>query len=245
MIRRCARWYRVLALLVVIGLAGTVGVAHAEDATSSHYQITDTQFGAGSGNGCSGNYCANGTAGDLVVGSGSSAHYQARFGSDTQGTPLLEVIADAGNNNFGTLSTATTASTSMVVKVRAYEVSGYTIELAGAPPSQGVHQLDTPSTPTGASPGSEQFGVNVVANTYPTVGANPLQVPDSSFSFGQAATGYDTPNEYQYADGAIIAQSDSSSGETDYTISMIIDISNVTPAGQYTGSYNAVVVPVY
>lgn len=220
-------------------------MAHAENAASANYQVTDTQFGAGSTNGCSTDYCAAGTAGDLIVGKSSSAHYAAEFGSDTQDMPLLEVIASDPASNFGTLSTATTASTSMTVDVEAYEVSGYTIQISGNPPSQGIHMLDALSTPTEAQPGIEQFGINTVANTYPSVGANPVEVPDSTFSFGEAATGYGTPNEYQYSDGAIIAQSDSSSGETNYTISMILNISNVTPAGQYTGSYSAIVVPVY
>jgi hypothetical protein len=247
MIRWLRQWYRVCALLVLVPMVflANYAVAHAEDATSSHYQVTDTQFGAGAGSGCSTSYCANSTAGDLVVGSGSSAHYQAEFGSDTEDMPLLEVIANGGSTSFGTLTTAAAATASVGVDVRAYEISGYTIQFAGAAPSQGEHQLDTPSTPTASQPGTEQFGINLVSNTFPTVGANPEQVPDSTFSFGQAATGYNTPDDFQYSDGAIVAQSDSSSGETDYTISMIINISDATPAGQYTGSYDAIVVPVY
>jgi hypothetical protein len=66
------------------------------------------------------------------------------------------------------------------------------------------------------------------------LGANPVQVPDSTFSFGTVASGYDTPCQFKYVNGDTIAQSAKSSGETDYTISYIVNINNVTPGGTYT-----------
>jgi hypothetical protein len=90
------------------------------------------------------------------------------------------------------------------------------------------------STPTASIPGTEQFGMNLVANTSPiTFGANPSQNPSSVFSFGAAASGYNTANLYKYVQGSTIASSNSSSGETDYTISYIYNISNSTPGGYY------------
>ena len=236
-----------LALLVLAGLIGigNYAVAQAETASSSNYEVTDTQFGAGTNSGCSASYCASDTAGNLVVGSGSSANYTAEFGSKTSDNPLLEVISLGNNINFGTFSTAATATATTQFSVRAYEVGSYDVQIAGNPPSYAGHELDTPSTPTASDPGTEQFGINLVANTFPSIGSDPVQVPNSTFSFGEAASGYNTPNEFQYSDGGIIAQSDTSTGQTDYTVSMIINISNVTPAGQYTGSYSVVVVPAY
>jgi hypothetical protein len=245
MIRRHVRMYPGAVFFAVVILLCNFGVASAENAASTNYQVTDTQFGSGSVDGCSTSYCANGTAGDLTTGSAKSTSYQAEFGSDTQDMPLLEVIANGGNNNLGTLSSSSTATASTVVKVRAYEISGYTIQISGTAPSDGTHTLDNLSSPTASHAGTEQFGMNLEANTTPSVGTNPVQVPDSTFSFGTAASNYNTANEFTYNNGDIVAQSTSSSGETDYTISMIINISNVTPAGQYSGSYSAVVVPVY
>ena len=46
-------------------------------------------------------------------------------------------------------------------------------------------------------------------------------------------------------DGDVVASSDTSSSETDYTMSMIINVSNVTPGGRYNGVFSAVVVPLY
>lgn len=224
-----------------------MGVAWAEDANSPNYKITDTQFGAGAGAGCSADYCANSSTGGLTNGNSSSTNYQAQFGTYSPGssTPLLEVIENGGQISLGILSPTSTATATSEVKVRAYNIAGYTIQMSGASPSQGVHHLNTPSTPTTSQPGTEQFGINLVANTTPNVGAAPVQVPDSSFSYGTPESNYATTNKYMYNPGDAVASSPSSSGETDYTISMIFNISNSTPGGQYTGSYDAVVVPVY
>ena len=57
--------------------------------------------------------------------------------------------------------------------------------------------------------------------------------------------GYDTVNNFRYNTGDTIAQSDSSSGQTDYTISYIVNISPITEAGLYVFSQDLVVVGTY
>ena len=83
--------------------------------------------------------------------------------------------------------------------------------------------------------------MNLVARASPiSFGVSPVQNPSGAFSFGVAAAGYNTANLYQYVAGSTIADSTSSSGETDYTISYIYNISNLTPGGTYT--FNDVLV---
>jgi hypothetical protein len=83
----------------------------------------------------------------------------------------------------------------------------------------------------------EQFGMNLVANTAPaTQGADPSRQPvdNGTFAFGEAAPGYDTANNYQYNPGDVIARSVTRGyGETDYTISYILNVTPTTPAGLY------------
>ncbi len=243
------RQYRIviLALAILLAWGLSFGVSWAEDASSSNYKVTNTQFGAGSGSGCSTSYCANSSAGTVGGNNGSSTSYQAQFTTQTPGsdTPLLEVIEDSGQVNLGIIDPNSTATVTNQVKVKAYNVSGYTLQISGAPPSQGYHSLTPLSTPTASHPGTEQFGINLAANTTPNVGTAPAQVPDSSFSFGVPTSNYGTANKFMYNDGDAIASSSSSSGETDYTLSMIFNVSYLTPGGQYTGAYNTVVVPVY
>jgi hypothetical protein len=98
----------------------------------------------------------------------------------------------------------------------------------------------------GASePGVEQFGINLVDNSLPDVGADPVQVPDGTFSFGTAIAGYDTANLFKFLDDDAIAMSPKSSGQTNYTLSMIANIARETPAGQYGGRLNLQVIPTF
>jgi hypothetical protein len=81
-------------------------------------------------------------------------------------------------------------------------------------------------------------------------GANPLNVPDSSFADGEAATGYNTPNQYKYGQGDVIARSAATAGNqavgrTDFTISYIANISSITPAGTYVMVHDIVVSATY
>jgi len=237
-----------LALVFCVGFGGT---AHAgsTQSSSTNYSISEVQIG---GNGsaqhdCSTTYCAQEQVGDTVDGTGSSANYSAQFGGDTTDTPLLEVIIDGGTQELGVLQPTTTATASFGVKVRSYLSDGYAMYITGSPPSQGEHTLNTldASCPCTSQPGTEQFGINLAANTSPDIGKNPEQVPSSSYGFGTAESDYDQSNLFKYHSGDEVGDSPMSSGETDYTISMIMNISNATPGGHYTSALNAIVVPNY
>ena len=222
------------------------GMAAAESASSSSYKVTDTQFGSSSTlENCSGSYCAKTSLGDIASGNASGSANTAFFGSVSGSNPLLEVIVGGGSTNLGNLDTTTTATMTMTVQIRNYLSSGYILQIVGTPPKYGNHVINALSTPTASHPGTEQFGINAVANTSPSVGNNPAQVPSGQTSFGVVNGDYNTPNLFKYSSGDIVAHSSSSSGRTDYTVSMIMNISNITPAGKYSGDYSAVVVPVY
>jgi len=124
--------------------------------------------------------------------------------------------------------------------------------MTGPPPSQGTHTLRVPYTvnsgqdvPFTSQPGAEQFGMNLADNTAPNIGSAPVQVPSGDFSFGSVLDPYGSSDEFMYKDGDAVAGSSVSTGETDYTLSMILNISNVTPGGQYKSNFSAVVVPQY
>jgi hypothetical protein len=240
----------VVALALVLSFAsGGEARAGTPQASSNNYSASEVQIG-GNGNAsndCSGNYCAQESVGDTVVGGSGSSTYSAQFGSDTTNEPLLEVIVNGGNQNLGVLDPSTTATATFGVNVRSYLSDGYTVYITGSPPSQGSHTLTAlnASCPCTSQTGAEQFGINLADNTSPNIGAIPVQVPSGSFSFGAATSDYNQADLFKYHDGDAIAGSDTSTGETDYTLSMILNISNVTPGGHYTGTFSAVVVPVY
>lgn len=234
----------VMALAAVAGMSFfSVSSVLAVTSSSENYQLTETQFDGGTvGAGCSGNYCAQTTFGDPSLSVGKSS---AAFDPKPEDTPALEVIIDPGKSNLGVLTTEHTATNTTTIRVRNNLSEGYVVQILGAPPAFGKHALHTSPTPVASKPGVELFGINVVANTTPLVGSAPAQIPGGQGVFGDAVAGYNTPNLFKYVSGEIVARSTVSSGRTDYTVSMVVNISNTTPAGKYAADFSALVIPTY
>jgi hypothetical protein len=237
----------VFSLAVVLSM-GFVGTATATTtSTSTHYSVTETQFGGGSQqHQCSATYCAKSSAGDTAVGNASSTNYSAQFGSNTTDQPLLQVqTGGTSTHDLGVIDSDRTAVASSALTVRTYLMQGYGIELTGSSPSQGTHAILPLSIPTESQPGHEQFGVNLVANTDPVIGTDPTLQPSGESALQYIASGYSQANKFKYIPGDMLAENFQQSGEISYTLSMILNVSNVTPGGQYKGSFSAVVVPVF
>lgn len=232
----------ILAVFIIMLVPGSAMAAY----TSSNYQANEVQFGIGSDLQSSANYKAQSSVGDLGVGNASSPNFQTQAGFNTTTDPFIEAYVASGNINLGTLSTLTAATANATFHVRDYRSSGYIVQIVAAPPRYGSHSIQPLATPTSSAAGTEQFGMNLAANTSPTTfGAVPAQVPDSTFGFGYATNGYEQTNKYKYNQYDIIARSDKSSGETDFTISYIMNISNVTPGGTYNFKQDLVITGYY
>lgn len=231
-------WKRVSSVLVLCLLVVAVPSVQvwAAQASSSNYSVDQVFFGNGGElNACSTNYCSKQAAGETAVGNTSSTNYQAQAGFNSNRNEYLEFKVNTASVDMGTLSASAASTGTATFSVKAYLASGYQVVTASDAPQNGSHVLAAPSTPTASTPGTEQFGINVVANTSPTTfGTNPVQVPSTTYSYGIAAPGYNTNNKFKYVKGETIASSPKSSGETDYTISYLINISNTTPGGTYS-----------
>lgn len=237
-----------LALLVAAAILGGAHTVQAETYKSPNYQMTESDFTSmSSRQNCSAAYCAKASIGNMSGGNAKTPAGSAAFGPTptVDSDPLLEVIVDPGVSNLGDLTTDRTAFKTMTVRVRTHLSSGYVLQVTGSPPKYEGHTLATPAIPTSSMMGTEQFGINAVANTDPVVGANAKQVPSSQTSFGVVNPNYNQANKFMYQSGDDVARSDSESGRTDYTISMIINVANTTPAGHFTGDFAAVVIPLY
>jgi hypothetical protein len=241
-------WLSAVVLGLLMLLHGHLAFAQY---TSSGYQTNEFLFGTGGDPQLtSPNYQANASAGSLAVGEVSSSSYRAFSGFLTPNEPFLEMGIDSSLVNLGTLDTASTSTGSATFHVRAYLDSGYVVETLSQPPtvvSGNSHTLAAMTSAGSATAGTEQFGMNLRANTSPVnFGDDPSPQPDSSFANGQAATGYDTPNQFKYNVGDIVAQSQTSGwGLTNYTISYIANIAPLTPAGNYSMIEDLVAVTTY
>jgi hypothetical protein len=250
-----SRLWLLIQTLLFFGLSSPVAFAQY---SSSNYKTNEVFFGAGgSPQATSPSYQANLSLGGLAVGNISSASYQAFSGFLSPNEPFLEMSIDSSLVDLGTLDTGSTKTGTASFHVRAYVNSGYTIETLSQPPkvTSGANHTLAAMTSQGASvTGTEQFGINLKANTSPaSFGADPVPQPDSTFANGQAATGYDTSNQYKYNVGDIIACSGTSApcstgkgwGLTNYTISYIANIAPLTPAGKYTVVQDLVAVATF
>lgn len=241
-----------VASVCAIFLVAAVPVS-AQQALSPNYQVNEVTFGGGGElNACSSTYCAKQSAAEIAAGNIAGNAFKAQAGFNTDREPYLAFSVAGSSTDLGTLSALATAHATGTFAVRSYLSSGYVVQLASDPPTSNgnPHVMSAPTSPVAPAVGTEQFGVNAIANTSAcgasgTFGANPVQVPDNTFSVGSVASGYNTCGLFKYVKGDVIASSTQSSGETDYTLSFIYNISSVTPDGQYTYDGTLVATATY
>lgn len=221
--------------------------ALADTSSSTNYRVEQTFFGTGGElDASSPNYRAKQTAGELTVGNTASANYQAYAGFNTTDEPYLEFVVTGNNIDLGYLDTAAAKTANGTFYVRAWQASGYNVTTAADPPTNtsGGYQMTPLAAQTASAAGTEQFGINLVANTLPAIfGTDPVQ--SNSFAYGQATTGYGVANQYKYVKGDVVAQSLKSSSVTTYTLSYIMNISNTTPSGKYVFNHVLVATGTY
>lgn len=244
------RRLQLLPVLLAVAVLCICPLASAQQSSSTNYQVNEVFFGNGGElNACSSSYCSKQTAGEMAVGNASSAAFSTQAGFNTDREPYIAFSVTGGTTDLGVLSVGSAATATGTFAVKTYLAGGYVVQTVSDPPTNTLPNrptLNPLSSPTASSPGTEQFGINLVANTSPTTfGANPIQVPDGTFSFGSVASGYGTPNLYKYVKGDTIAQSNKSTGETDFTISYLYNISNVTAAGEYQLNHVLVATSTY
>jgi hypothetical protein len=250
-----------LSYLLLCGIFFIPSIAVAQS-SSTNYRVEESYFGSGGNvDASSTNYRARQSAGSLGVGDISSTNYRAVAGFNTPSEPFLEAGVTGASVDFGVLTSNTTSyasaqggSCNCTFYVRSYLSSDYSVITASQPPTSESGNVIPAKSSQGAPSGSTsvaEFGINLVANTIPgAMGANPANVPDGTFADGKAATGYQTPNQYKYGVGNVIANSPATAGnqgigQTNYTISYIMKIANLTPAGQYTMRHTIIAVATF
>lgn len=221
--------------------------------SSPNYRVEEAFFGTGGElDANSTNYNARQSAGSLAAGNTSSTNFDAFAGFVTPEEPFLALVVTAATIDLGLLEENSTATGNGTFSVRTYLSSAYSVKTMSQPPtSEGGAVLNGMSSQAASSAGTEQFGINLVANTAPvTFGANAANVPDNTFADGEVAPGYDAANLFKYVVGDTIARSPKTAGnpavgQTDYTLSYIANIAPLTEAGRYTMVHDIVVVATY
>lgn len=249
-----------ILVAVLVAVAGLPSLVSAQ-ASSDNYRVEESYFGIGGNpDTSSDNYRARQSAGSLGVGSAASNNVRAEIGSNTPSEPFLEMYVTSATVDLGDLddsspsiSAAQAEDCNCSFSVRSYLSSEYVVVTASQPPtSENGNSLQAKSS-QGAPSGSssvEEFGINLVDNSSPDVGANPANQPDDSFADGEAATGYEIANQFKYGLGDVVARAPAvlgnpGIGKTDYTITYMAKISSITAAGFYEMNHDLIAVPTF
>lgn len=131
--------------------------------------------------------------------------------------------------DLGEMSETTTAVGTSQFAVATNYPLGYIVFLSGNALLSGNNTVPSLASPSPSSVGVSQFGINLVANTTPGVGANATGV-----GTGTPAAGYNSSNLYQFVSGAAVARSVLPSDFNRFTVSHIANVS----ADQKPGVYN-------
>lgn len=158
--------------------------------------------------------------------------------SETSGIPDCST-ATSGAVSFNQLfsPTATSIATSqMAASTNANH--GFNITVNGTTLQSGSNSITAIASATTSATGTSQFGMNLEANTTPTVGSAITPASDGANYRGQALTGYNTVNNYEFNSGNSVANSAyTAAGPTDaqiYTVSYIVNVPGNQAAGTYT-----------
>lgn len=148
-----------------------------------------------------------------------------------------QVVYDncAGTNNvyysdMGQLTPTGTLTAQSQMAVGTNASGGFAITTNGGPPAAGTNVINSPATPAKSEPGTDQFGINLVANNSPSVGSD----PEGTFANAVPSPDYATPNRYKYTPGDIVAFSPNVSLMKKFTVSYILNSSPDLRAGVYT-----------
>lgn len=219
-------------------------IAYAETLSSPNYKLDESIVGAGGLNQSSStNYQVSEATGDIAVGDAASSTVQIKSGSNTTNDPALSFSFISPNANFGVFSPTSSSVATATFSISNYTSYGYVIQIVGSAPTNGNHTIDAMAVTGDPTPGTDQFGINLVANTIPaSVGANP---DNGQFGFGSVTANYGTANKYRYVSGETIAQAIKSSGKTIYTISYLVNVDSLTPGGRYTSNQTIIVTGTY
>ncbi len=133
--------------------------------------------------------------------------------------------------NFGNLSKAAASSATTQMLTATNAGNGFNITVNGTTMISGTNVINGVSTADVSRPGTSQFGLNLVANTTPSVGSDPTGGGNAA-----PATGYDTSNFYKFAPGDVVASDVDTDAYRLFTSSYIVNIPNGQPVGVYVAT---------
>jgi len=195
--------------------ADTFSVGGSESDNSTNYKMQDTIGEAMA-------WSATNTAATYGIKAGFRELYPDQF---------LTFSVDATAVDLGKMDSSRPGTDSHTMTIDTNSTLGFTITVSGAGLKSGGNEIDAIGAAAAAStPGTEQFGINLVANTLPIIGADPT----GDSPVGSAAGQYGLVNKFAFYSGDTVASSSNDINSTVFTVSYIANILANTPAGNYS-----------
>jgi hypothetical protein len=187
----------------------------------------------------------NGTGPKTNEGSVVSSTAQG-IGISTEVPPILifcaavtiPALCDSASGSFidlGELKKTTTATGTSQMMGGTNADFGYVISANGTTMTSGNNIIAAMNAQGPDQAGTAQFGINLRANTAPAVGANP-----NGSGIAAPTSGYNTPNQFKFVNGDVIAASPDVTDYVKLTVSYIVNI----PSGQPPGFYSTTITYV-
>ena len=158
------------------------------------------------------------------------------FCTGTSGITSTSCAGATGSSvPFGTLSASSVRSGTSQIGAGTNAGGGYIITVHGTTPTcaacAGAPSITKIASASPSSIGTEQFGLNLRANTTPSVGSDPAGSGTAS-----PASGFNTVDSYQFNDADTVASKNSSDKFRLFTASYIANITTATAAGTYNST---------
>lgn len=224
----------IFVFFIIIGLFSPAGKLGARMESANYIIWADVFSVGGLSDSSSANYSLQDTIGEAIIlsATSTSADYGIKAGFwEMYADQYLTFSIPDPSINLGTLDSSVTNADSNTMVIDTNAVNGFTITVAGLTLTSGANTIDAiGATAAAATPGTEQFGINLVDNDDPNIGADPL----GSAPIGSAASNYDTANLFAFNSGDTVASASNDINETTFTVSYIANISAATESGTYT-----------
>jgi hypothetical protein len=223
-----------LSILIIFAIFSIIPITLVHAIMSSdNYNIDADSINMGGSQSNSANYKMEDTVGEMGTGESASGSYIMKAGYQAMSgyPPYLSFSITDNTVSLGTLSVSSASTDIAAFTVSTNASNGYSVTITGNTLTHANETDDINAiAPSAASYsiGTEQFGINLMDNSSPDVGAN------ASGGSGQASSGYNTENLFKFVSGDTIASSSGFTYTTTFTISCLGSISTETGAGDYS-----------
>lgn len=156
-------------------------------------------------------------------------------------TVAVDCSATNGSTvDLGELSKTNPTTGTTQFAVATNSINGYVASIQGSTMTAGNRVIAALPAPTTSQVGVSQFGINLRANSSPSVGQNV-----TGAGTGVVATSYNTPNLFGFNDGDTLATSSLPTDWNRYTISYMVNIGSSQQAGRYATTMTVIATTTF